>query len=143
MKKFQHSYSRTPAALTEIPIPNLIELQRDSYEWFLREGLRELFQSFSPIYDFTGNISLELLDYTLGEPKYSIEECRDRDMTYEAPVKAKVRLSESGKEVIESETGFSSVPSISWTLPSTIWRTLTFLPTDLFRMVSGLITSYW
>jgi DNA-directed RNA polymerase subunit beta len=96
--------------LSEVPIPNLIELQRDSYEWFLREGLRELFQSFSPIYDFTGNISLELLDYTLGEPKYSIEECRDRDITYESPVKAKVRLTGAGKEVIESEVYLGDLP---------------------------------
>ncbi|MCX6376004.1 MAG: DNA-directed RNA polymerase subunit beta, partial [Armatimonadetes bacterium] len=82
----------------------------DSYEWFLREGLRELFASFSPIYDFTGNISLELLDYTLGEPKYSIEGCRERDMTYEAPIKAKVRLAESGREVIESEVYLGDLP---------------------------------
>lgn len=107
---YTHAYSRTPAALTEVSIPNLVEIQRDSYEWFLREGLRELFQSFSPIYDFTGNISLELLDYTLGEPKYSIEECRERDMTYESPVKAKVRLTAAGKEVIESEVYLGDLP---------------------------------
>ena len=62
MREIQHSYSRTAAALAEVPVPNLVEIQLDSYEWFLREGLRELFQSFSPIYDFTGKISLELLD---------------------------------------------------------------------------------
>jgi len=111
MRQIQHSYSRTPDhALPEVPVPNLVELQRDSYEWFLQEGLRELFESFSPIYDFTGNISLELLDYTLGEPKYSIEECRERDMTYEAPVKAKVRLTGAGKEVIESEVYLGDLP---------------------------------
>jgi DNA-directed RNA polymerase subunit beta len=111
MKEFQHSYSRTTAAaLAEVPVPNLVELQRDSYEWFLQEGLRELFQSFSPIDDFTGNISLELLDYTLGEPKYSIEECRERDMTYEASVKAKVRLTGAGREVIESEVYLGDLP---------------------------------
>jgi len=110
MRQIQHSYTRTPASLSTVPIPNLIELQRDSYEWFLREGLRELFQSFSPIYDFTGNISLELLDYTLGDPKYSIEECRDRDMTYESPIKAKVRLTGAGKEVIESEVYLGDLP---------------------------------
>lgn len=109
-RAYTHAYSRTPAALTEVPIPNLVEIQRNSYEWFLREGLRELFQSFSPIYDFTGNTSLELLDYTLGEPKYSIEECRERDITYEAPVKAKVRLTASGKEVIESEVYLGDLP---------------------------------
>jgi len=110
MKEFQHSYSRTPSALTEVPAPNLVEIQLSSFEWFLREGLRELFESFSPIYDFTGNISLELLDYTLGEPKYSIEECRERDMTYESPIKAKVRLTEIGKEVIESEVYLGDLP---------------------------------
>jgi len=110
MKQIEHSFSRTPAALAEVPVPDLVELQRDSYEWFLRDGLRELFDSFSPIYDFTGNISLQLLDYTLGEPKYSIEECRERDMTYEAPIKAKVRLAEVGKEVIESEVYLGDLP---------------------------------
>jgi DNA-directed RNA polymerase subunit beta len=110
MREFQHSYGRTSSALTEVPAPNLVEVQLSSFEWFLREGLRELFESFSPIYDFTGNISLELLDYTLGEPKYSIEECRDRDMTYEAPIKAKVRLTEIGKEVIESEVYLGDLP---------------------------------
>ena len=110
MRQFQHSFGRTPTALANAPMPNLVELQRDSYEWFLREGLRELFASFSPIYDFTGSISLQLLDYTLGEPKYSIEECRDRDMTYESPIKAKVRLAEAGKEVIESEVYLGDLP---------------------------------
>ena len=110
MKQIEHSFSRTPEALAEVPVPDLVELQRDSYEWFLREGLRELFESFSPIYDFTQSISLELLDYTLGEPKYSIEECRERDMTYEAPIKAKVRLSEAGREVIESEVYLGDLP---------------------------------
>ena len=110
MRQIQHSFGRTPTALSNAPMPNLVELQRDSYEWFLREGLRELFASFSPIYDFTGSISLQLLDYTLGEPKYSIEECRERDMTYESPIKAKVRLAEAGKEVIESEVYLGDLP---------------------------------
>ncbi|MCL6518610.1 MAG: DNA-directed RNA polymerase subunit beta [Armatimonadetes bacterium] len=110
MRSNQYSFNRTPAILKEIDIPDLVEVQRNSYEWFLREGLRELFESFSPIYDFTGNISLELLDYTLGEPKYSIEECRDRDMTYEAPIKAKVRLTGAAKEVIESEVYLGDLP---------------------------------
>jgi len=86
MKEIQHRTKRTREV---VDIPNLVEIQLDSYKWFLREGLRELFHSFSPIYDFTGNLSLELLDYTLGDPKYSVEECRNRDMTYEAPIKVK------------------------------------------------------
>jgi len=108
MKEIQHRTKRTPEAM---PIPNLVEIQLDSYRWFLREGLRELFQSFSPIHDFTGNLSLELLDYTLGDPKYSVEECRYRDMTtYEAPIKARVRLTAAGKEVIESEVYLGDLP---------------------------------
>ena len=65
-------------------IPNLIEIQLNSYHWFLREGLRELFDNFSPIEDFTGNLRLTFGEYSLGEPKYAIEECRDRDATYDA-----------------------------------------------------------
>jgi len=108
MKEIQHQTKRTAEA---IDLPNLVEIQLDSYKWFLREGLRELFDSFSPIYDFTGNLSLELLDYTLGDPKYSVEECRYRDMTtYEAPIKARVRLTAAGKEVIESEVYLGDLP---------------------------------
>jgi DNA-directed RNA polymerase beta subunit len=108
MREIQHRTKRTPEVLD---LPNLVEIQLDSYRWFLREGLKELFESFSPIYDFTGNLSLELLDYTLGEPKYSVEECRYRDMTtYEAPIKARVRLTAAGKEVIESEVYLGDLP---------------------------------
>src|SRR5512146_1250917 len=108
MKEIQHRTKRTPEA---VDLPNLVEIQLDSYKWFLREGLKELFESFSPIYDFTGNLSLELLDYTLGDPKYSVEECRYRDMTtYEAPIKARVRLTAAGKEVIESEVYLGDLP---------------------------------
>jgi len=65
-------------------IPNLIEIQRNSYDWFLREGLRDLFDNFSPIEDFTGTLRLSFGEYSLGEFKYSMEEWRDRDATYEA-----------------------------------------------------------
>ena len=108
MKEIQHQTKRTPEV---IDLPNLVEIQLNSYKWFLKEGLRELFQSFSPIWDFTGNLSLELLDYTLGDPKYSVEECRYRDMTtYEAPIKVRVRLTAAGKEVIESEVYLGDLP---------------------------------
>ncbi len=108
MKEIQHRTKRTPEV---IDLPNLVEIQLNSYKWFLQEGLRELFHSFSPIYDFTGNLSLELLDYTLGDPKYSVEECRYRDMTtYEAPIKVRVRLTAAGKEVIESEVYLGDLP---------------------------------
>src|SRR5579859_3227054 len=76
MKEIQ---GRTKQTRHVVDIPNLVELQLNSYRWFLEEGLHELFESFSPIYDFTGNTSISLTDFTLGEPKYSVEECRDRD----------------------------------------------------------------
>ena len=101
---------RTKRADPVIDLPNLVEIQLDSYQWFLKEGLRELFESFSPIYDFTGNLALELVDYNLGEPKYSVEECRDRDMTYEAPIKATVRLSVKDRDAIESEVYLGDLP---------------------------------
>ncbi|MHB9037797.1 MAG: DNA-directed RNA polymerase subunit beta [Armatimonadota bacterium] len=108
MREIQHRTKRTPEA---IDLPNLVDIQLDSYKWFLREGLKELFQSFSPIHDFTGNLSLELLDYNLGDPKYTVEECRYRDMTtFEAPIKARVRLTAAEKEVIESEVYLGDLP---------------------------------
>jgi len=88
----------------------MVELQLDSYRWFLEEGLKELFDSFSPIYDFAGNTSISLVDFTLGEPKYSIDECRDRDMTFESPIKAKVRLEQASGELIESEVYLGDLP---------------------------------
>lgn len=108
MKEIQHRTKRTPEV---IDLPNLVEIQLNSYEWFLREGLRELFRSFSPINDFTGKLSLELLDYNLGDPKYSVEECRYRDMTtFEAPIKVRVRLTATDREVIESEVYLGDLP---------------------------------
>jgi DNA-directed RNA polymerase subunit beta len=93
-----------------VDIPNLVELQLNSYRWFLEEGMQELFNSFSPIYDFTGNTSISLTDFTLGEPKYSVEECRDRDMTFESPIKARVLLRQASKEEIESEVYLGDLP---------------------------------
>ena len=70
------SFSRRPEV---IEVPNLIEVQKDSYEWFVREGLKEVFREVSPITDYTGNLILEFLDYSLkDEPKYSIEECTEQ-----------------------------------------------------------------
>ena len=84
------SFSKIEAA-TEIP--NLIEIQKDSYEWFLREGLDEVLRDVSPIVDFTGNLSIEFTDYTLDPtPRYSVEECKDRSVTYDAHMKVGVRL---------------------------------------------------
>ncbi len=97
-----------------LPIPNLIEIQLDSYQWFLEEGFRELFDSFSPVEDYTGNIALEFMDYTIGEPKLSLEECRERDATYEAPLYCKVRVvSKEVGEIKESEVYMGEVPKMT------------------------------
>lgn len=95
-------------------LPNLVEMQLESYAWFLNKGLRELFDSFSPIEDFTGNMALEFLDYSLGEPKFSPDECRERDLTYEMPMKVKVRVvnKESG-ELKESEVYLGEMPCMT------------------------------
>src|SRR5215469_6561647 len=93
-----------------LEVPNLIELQLDSYKWFLEEGLPELFQTFSPIWDCTQTNYIELVSFTLGEPKYSLAECRDRDMTYEGPIKAIVRFGGRDREVIDSEVYLGDLP---------------------------------
>jgi len=107
LKEIQHTAKQTAHV---VDVPNLVELQLDSYRWFLQEGLNELFDSFSPITDFTGNHSISLVDFTLGEPKYDISECRARDVTLESPIKARVRLQSSGAEVIESEVYLGDLP---------------------------------
>lgn len=95
----RHRVRRSYARISEIlELPNLIEIQTKSYEWFLKEGLLEMFRDISPIDDFTGNLSLEFVDYRLGEPKYNLEESKNRDATYAAPLRVKVRL-------INKETG--------------------------------------
>ncbi|MCW2277824.1 DNA-directed RNA polymerase subunit beta [Heliophilum fasciatum] len=92
-------------------MPNLIEIQQNSYRWFLEEGLREMFRDISPIQDFTGNLILEFIDYTLGDPKYEVEECKERDVTFSAPLRVKVRLinKETG-EVKEQEVFMGDFP---------------------------------
>ena len=98
-KQIRMSYARTEDGVLEIP--NLVELQRSSYEWFLSEGLKEVFDDISPITDFNGNLVLEFVDFYLdSKPKYTIEECRERDATYSAPLKVKARL--HNKETGES-----------------------------------------
>jgi DNA-directed RNA polymerase subunit beta len=95
-KRERYTFAKIPHVLE---IPNLIELQKASFEWFKTEGLAEAFSSISPIKDFTGNLVLEFGEHSLGEPKYSVEECRERDMTYSAPLRVRVRLitAESGE----------------------------------------------
>ena len=93
-------------------VPNLIELQVDSYKWFIEEGLKEVFEDISPIEDYTGNLILEFVDYSLDDkPKYDIEECKERDATYCAPLKVKVRLinKETG-EIKEQEVFMGDFP---------------------------------
>ncbi len=93
-------------------VPNLIELQVDSYKWFIEEGLKEVFEDISPIEDYTGTLILEFVDYSLDDkPKYDIEECKDRDATYCAPLKVKVRLinKETG-EIKEQEVFMGDFP---------------------------------
>jgi DNA-directed RNA polymerase subunit beta len=82
-----------------LDLPDLIELQKASFKWFITDGLKDAFESISPIKDFTGNLVLEFGDHSLGEPKYTVEECRERDMTYSAPLRVRVRLitAESGE----------------------------------------------
>ncbi len=75
-----------------IQMPNLIEVQRRSYQWFLEEGLREIFEDVFPIQDFTGTLILEFVGYSLGEPKYEVDECEERDVSFAAPLKVNVRL---------------------------------------------------
>lgn len=104
------SYSKIDEVLD---MPNLIEVQKNSYRWFLEEGLREVFRDVSPITDYTGNLILEFPDYNLEDdnPKYSVEECKERDTTYSAPLKVKVRLinKETG-EVKEQEIFMGDFP---------------------------------
>lgn len=104
------SYSKIDEVLD---MPNLIEVQKNSYKWFLEEGLREVFRDVSPIMDYTGNLILEFPDYKLEDdnPKYSVEECKERDTTYSAPLKVKVRLinKETG-EVKEQEIFMGDFP---------------------------------
>lgn len=104
----RRSYSRINEILD---LPDLIEIQKSSYNWFLEEGLREVFQDISPIKDFTQNLVLEFIDYSLGEPKYSVEECKERDANYAVPLKVRIRLvnRETG-EVKEQEVFMGDFP---------------------------------
>jgi len=112
-RRKRRSYARIHEVLE---VPNLIEIQQKSYEWFLDEGLREMFQDISPIQDFTGNLVLEFIDYSLGEPKYSVDEAKERDVTYAAPLRVKVRLinKETG-EVKEQEVFMGDFPLMTET----------------------------
>lgn len=107
-KRIRYSYAKINEVLD---MPNLIELQKNSYNWFLKEGLQEIFRDISPIQDFTGNLVLSFENFTLGEPKYHVEECKERDVTYSAPLRVNVRLinRETG-EIKEQEVFMGDFP---------------------------------
>ena len=107
-KRTRESFSEIREVLQ---MPNLIEIQQNSYQWFLDEGIKEMLHDISPIQDFTGNLALEFVGYSLGEPKYSVDECRERDATYAAPLRVKARLinKETG-EVKEQEVFMGDFP---------------------------------
>ena len=114
-KTLRMSYQRQEEVLE---MPNLIEVQKDSYKWFLEEGFREALADISPITDYSGRLSLEFVDYVLAEDeiKHTIEECKERDLTYEAPVKIKVRLHNKEKEEItEHEIFMGNFPLMTET----------------------------
>ena len=114
-KNIRMSYSRQKEVLD---MPNLIEVQKDSYNWFLKEGLKEVFADISPIEDYSGHLSLEFVDFELCEDdvKYSIEKCKERDATYAAPLKVKVRLYNKEKEEIsEHEIFMGDLPLMTET----------------------------
>ncbi|KOP79722.1 DNA-directed RNA polymerase subunit beta [Lysinibacillus sp. FJAT-14745] len=113
----QHRQRRSFARINEVlELPNLIEIQTASYEWFLEEGLREMFRDISPIEDFTGNLSLEFIDYSLGDPKYDVDECKERDVTYAAPLRVKVRLyNKETDEVKEQDVFMGDFPLMTET----------------------------
>ncbi len=108
-RKTRMSYSKIKEVA---PMPNLIEIQTDSYNWFMREGLKEVFEDISPIRDYADNLVLEFIDYSISDaPKYDQEECKERDVTYAAPLKVRVRLvnKETG-EVKEQEVFMGDFP---------------------------------
>ncbi len=114
-KSMRMSYSRQKEVLE---MPNLIEVQKASYQWFLDEGLKEVFADTSPIADYSGHLSLEFVDFTLCEDdvKYSISECKERDATYAAPLKVKVRLyNKENDEINEHEIFMGDLPLMTET----------------------------
>ena len=114
-KSMRMSYQRQEEVLE---MPNLIEVQRDSYKWFLDEGLREVFDDISPIADYSGKLSLEFIDFTFDEKdaKYTIEQCKERDATYAAPLKVRVRLiNKETEEINEHEIFMGDLPIMTVT----------------------------
>ena len=114
-KSMRMSYQRQKEVLE---MPNLIEVQKDSYQWFLDEGLKEVFDDISPIADYGGKLSLEFIDFTLcvDDAKYTIEQCKERDVTYAAPLKVRVRLiNKENDEINEHEIFMGDLPLMTET----------------------------
>ena len=133
-KSSRMSYARQKEV---VQMPNLIEVQTDSYKWFLEEGLNEVFDDISPITDYSGKLSLDFVDFTLceDEVKYTIDECKERDATYAAPLKVKVRLhNKETDEINEHEIFMGDLPLMT--------RTGTFVINGAERViVSQLVRS--
>ena len=112
-KRTRYSYARIKETME---MPHLLDLQRNSYDWFKKEGLREIFKDISPIADFSGNLELFFENFSFGESKYSLEECKKRDGTYAAPVRVKVKLHNKAKgEVKEQEVFLGDFPLMTKT----------------------------
>ena len=107
-KRTRYSYAKIKEVMD---MPHLLDIQRNSYEWFLKEGLQEIFQDISPIQDFTGNLVLSFENFSLGDPKYELDECKERDVTLAAPLRVNVRLinRETG-EIKEQEVFMGDFP---------------------------------
>jgi len=99
-KRIRRNYSRVKS---NVELPNLIEVQTSSFDWFVQTGLKELFEDISPITNFTENLELYFKDYELEEPKYNVEQCKEKDLTYSRPLKVKVQL--RNKDIVDQETG--------------------------------------
>ena len=110
-KRTRYSYARIKEVME---MPHLLDIQRESYKWFLDEGLQDIFNDISPITDFTGNLVLTLESYSLGEPKYDLDECKERDVTWAAPMRVNVRLvnRETG-EIKEQEVFMGDFPKMT------------------------------
>ncbi|TCS81017.1 DNA-directed RNA polymerase subunit beta [Pectinatus cerevisiiphilus] len=112
-KRTRYSYAKIKEVMD---MPHLLDIQRNSYEWFMKDGLKEIFHDISPIQDFTGNLVLSFENFSLGDPKYSIDECKERDTTYAAPLRVNVRLinNETG-EIKEQEVFMGDFPLMTET----------------------------
>ena len=129
-RTLRKSYARIKEVLE---MPNLIEVQKNSYQWFLDTGLREVFNDVDSISDYSGNLELSFVDYTLEDtPKYSVEECKERDATYAAPLKVKVRLrNKETEEIKEQEIFMGDFPIMT--------RTGTFIINGAERVIVSQI----